>query len=126
MKVLARSSLQQQAGSMYSTLIMVVLIAIFFTAALKIVPAYLNNNVIVNAMEGMAENNDMATLSIGDIRSNLMRTLNTNDIRGFDATRVQVVSQGSQEYIDINYETRIPLFYNIEAIVKFENRFDKF
>lgn len=126
MKVIVRHSLYGQRGSMYSTLIMVVLIALFFTAALKLVPAYLNNNVVVNAMESMAEDNDMAKLGIGEIRSNLMRTLNTNDIRGFDAAKVQVVTQGSQEFIDINYETRVPLFYNIEAVVKFENRFDKF
>jgi hypothetical protein len=117
MKVIVRHSLYGQRGSMYSTLIMVVLIALFFTAALKLVPAYLNNNVVLN---------DMSKLGIGEIRSNLMRTLNTNDIRGFDAAKVQVVTQGSQEFIDINYETRVPLFYNIEAVVKFENRFDKF
>jgi hypothetical protein len=126
MKVIASQSPGRQRGSMYSTMIMVVLIALFFTAALKLVPAYLDNNVIVNAMEGMAEDNDMAKLQIGEIRSNLMRTLNTNDIRGFDATQVKIVSEGSQEFVDINYETRIPLFYNIEAVVKFQNRFDKF
>ena len=126
MNVIASSTLQKQRGSAYSTMIMVVLIAMFLTAALKLAPAYLANNVINNAMASIAENNDMAVISIGEIRSALMRTLDTNDIRGFNAANVQVVMEGSQEFVDINYERRVPLFYNIEAVVIFENRFDKF
>ncbi len=126
MNVIASSTLQKQRGSAYSTMIMVVLIAMFLTAALKLAPAYLANNVINNAMASIAENNDMAVFSIGEIRSALMRTLDTNDIRGFNAANVQVVTEGSQEFVDINYERRVPLFYNIEAVVIFENRFDKF
>ena len=126
MNVIASSTLQKQRGSAYSTMIMVVLIAMFLTAALKLAPAYLANNVINNAMASIAENNDMAVFSIGEIRSALMRTLDTNDIRGFNAANVQVVMEGSQEFVDINYERRVPLFYNIEAVVIFENMFDKF
>ena len=126
MNVIASSTLQKQRGSAYSTMIMVVLIAMFLTAALKLAPAYLANNVINNAMASIAENNDMAVISIGEIRSALMRTLDTNDIRGFNAANVQVVMEGSQEFVDINYERRVPLFYNIEAVVIFENMFDKF
>lgn len=116
----------RQRGSIYTTMIMVALLGFVLLAALKVAPAYMDNNVVTNAMEGIRTNNDIAAMSIGEIRTSLMRTLNTNRIEGFDAANVVVAREGAQEYIDINYETRVTLFYNIDAIVKFENRFPKF
>jgi hypothetical protein len=115
---------RKQQGSFYSTVIIMVMFGIFLTASLKIAPTYMDNNVIQNAMEGIAANNDMAQMSLADIRSNLMRTLNTNSVT-LDANNVQVVTVSGKEYIDINYEAKVPLFYNISAIVSFQNRFDK-
>jgi hypothetical protein len=116
----------RQRGSIYTAMIMVALLGFVLLAALKVAPAYLDNNVITNTMDGIRSNNDIAAMSIGDIRTSLMRTLNTNRIEGFDASNVVVAREGAEEYIDINYETRVTLFYNIDAIVKFENRFPKF
>ena len=118
-------SKKRQRGAFYSTLILVALVGLFLTAGLKIAPAYIDNNIIVDAMEGIRENNNIAELGLPEIRTMLMRTLNTNNIRNFDAANVVLVREGAMEYIDINYETRVRLFFNIDAMVKFENRFDK-
>lgn len=126
MKFLRVRSASRQRGSIYASLVMIALVAIFLVAALKIVPAYVNNNVITNAMEGIREDYDIAAMGIPEVRTRLMRTLNTNRVEGFDSSNVVVVREGNKEYIEINYETRVRLFYNIDAVVTFENRFDKF
>lgn len=115
---------RKQQGSFYSTVVIVVMFGIFLTASLKIAPTYMDNNVIQNAMEGIAANNDMAEMSLAEIRSNLMRTLNTNNV-DLDASKVLLVSEGNKDYIEINYTSEVPLFYNISAVMSFENRFDK-
>lgn len=94
-------------------------------SALKVVPSYLDNNVIVNAMQGIIDNNDFENMSLADVRSDLQRSLITNSIRDFSSSNVVLTREGDERYIDINYETRSPLFYNIEIVVVFENRFDK-
>ncbi len=126
MKQLKVSLAKRQRGSIYTTMIMVALVGFFLVAALKIVPAYIDHNVVTNAMQGIAANNDMAGMSIAEIRTSLMRTLNTNRVEGFDATNVVIARVGNQEFVDINYEARVPLFYNIDAVVKFEERYPKF
>ena len=63
-------------------------------------------------------------MSLADVRTNLMRTLNTNRIE-FDASTIVLTKDSGKEYIDINYESRRPLFYNIEAVVVFTHRFEK-
>lgn len=126
MKLPVQQFLHRQRGSIYSTLIIVALFGMFMTVSLKIAPSYLDNKIIRNTLEGIRANNDIEELSINEIRTQLQRTLITNNIRDFDATTVTLVRERDMEYIDISYESRVPLFYNIEAVVIFSDRFDKF
>jgi len=119
-------SVKRQAGASFFTIIfLLVIVGMVLLSALKIAPAYMDNNVVVNAMEGIINNNDFSSMSLSDIRSDLQRTLVTNSIRDFDLGSVVLTREGNNSYIDINYESRSHLFYNIEIVVVFENRFDK-
>jgi hypothetical protein len=124
MKALRARSAKAQRGSIYTTMILVALFGLVILAALKIAPAYIDDSAVNSTMETMQESAEFSTMNIGDIRSSLMRTLNTNRI-DFQASNVVLTKEGGNEYIDINYESRKPLFYNIEAIVKFQHRYEK-
>jgi hypothetical protein len=124
MKPLQVRSAKAQRGSVYTTMILVILFGIVILAALKIVPAFVDDRAIDGTMENLAQSGDFADMSINDIRSSLMRTLNTNRI-SFDANNVQLVREGGKEFVDVNYETRKRLFYNIDAVVSFEHRYTK-
>jgi len=125
MKQLSRMPDRQQ-GSMYSMVVVLILVGVILLEVLKIAPAYIDNNVITNAMSTIAANNDIAAMNIRDIRADLYKTFTTNNIDGFSMENVVVTKENGKEYIDINYEARKELFYNIDAVIKFENRFDKF
>ena len=122
MKSIVRAMPQVQVGGFYSTVIIVAMFGLVMTAALKVAPLYMDNNVVVDAMEGVMANNDISEMSLGEIRSALSRTLIVNnvDLPGDAMTEVR---EGSTDYIVISYEARTPLFYNISAVVSFDNRF---
>jgi hypothetical protein len=124
MKSLRARSASSQRGSIYTTIILVVLFGMVILAALKTVPAYIDDSAIVGTMETIAATPEFETMSVADVRENLMKTLNTNRIE-FDSNNVVLVKEGGNEYIDVNYESRKPLFYNIEAVVVFQHRFEK-
>jgi hypothetical protein len=124
MKAMRASSARAQRGSVYTTMILVALFGLVILAALKIVPAYIDDNAIDNTMEGIAASAEFGTMSIADVRSSLMRTLNTNRI-DFEASNVVLTKEGGNEYVDVNYESRKTLFYNIDAVVKFSHRYEK-
>ncbi len=84
----------------------------------------MDNNVIVNTMDGIAANNDMAQMSVADIRDSLMKTLGVNNV-SLPGDSIKLVQEGSTEFVEISYESRVPLFYNISAVVSFNNRFEK-
>lgn len=115
---------QSQIGSFYSTVIIVAMFGIFLTAALKLAPAYMDNGVVVNTMEGIAANNDLGEMTITEIRADMLRSLGVNNVT-LSGDAITVVDEGGQEYVDIVYETKVPLFYNISALVSFNNRFEK-
>ena len=117
---------RQQGASLWGTMLLVGLLGLVLTLALKIAPAYLTNNIIVNAMNGVIANNDINTMDITEIRNDVMRTVRTNRIEGFSPADIKVVRENNVEYLDINYERRVHLMYNIDAVVVFTNRFNKF
>ena len=111
-------SVKRQAGASFFTIIfLLVIVGMVLLSALKIAPAYMDNNVVVNAMEGIINNNDFSSMSLSDIRSDLQRTLVTNSIRDFDLGSVVLTREGNNSYIDINYESRSHLFYNIKLLL---------
>jgi hypothetical protein len=124
MKALRAGSAKAQRGSVYTTMILVALFAVVILAGLKIVPAYIDDSAVNSTMESMAATAEFETMDIADIRSSLMKTLNTNRIN-FDANNVVIVKENGGEYVDVNYESRKPLFYNIEAVVVFKHRYEK-
>jgi len=124
MKSLRARSAKAQRGSIYTTMILVALFGLVILAALKIAPAYIDDSTIAGTIENMAETDEFSTMTIAEVRQSLMRTLNTNRVE-FDASNVVLTKEGGKEYVDVNYESRKPLFYNIEAVVVFSHRFEK-
>lgn len=116
---------RQKGASVFAIIILLVMVGMFLLSALKVAPSYMDNNVIVNAMDGTINNNDFESMSIAEVRSNLQRSLVTNNIREFDSSSVVLTREGNNNFVDINYESRVPLFYNTDIVVTFENRFDK-
>jgi len=101
------------------------MVGMVLLSALRVAPLYIDNNVIVNAMDGMINNNDFEGMSMTEVSSELRRSLITNGIRDFDTDNVVLNREGDDNFVDINYQSKVPLFSNIEILVKFANRFPK-
>ena len=116
---------KQRGASFLAAMIMLALLGLFILASLKLAPAYVDHNVIMNTLENIKANNNMNDMSIREIRSSLSRTLITNNIRDFDTNAITLIEENNgNTYINIEYESRVELFYNISALVHFEDRID--
>jgi Domain of unknown function (DUF4845) len=116
----------RQRGALYATVILLVLVGSVITAALKIIPAYSNDKIVQSAMEAITERADYTTMSISEIRSEVSRSLQVNRVENFNTENVNLTREAGKEYIDIVYETRVPMVANISAVVAFSKRYDKF
>lgn len=116
----------RQRGSFYTMAIMLVLLGAALTCALKIAPLYADHGVVSNAMEAMAGTNEFKTMPITEIRQELAKTLLVNRVEGLPADSIVVAREDGREYVDVEYEARVPIFGNISAVVAFKDRYNKF
>lgn len=117
---------RQQRGSVYGVGVMLAMLGVILAVTLKLAPVYMDHGIVVGTMEDIFAKNDMKLMSMTDIRADMVKTLRVNRVEGFEEDNIQRVKEGSLEFVDVNYETRVPLFFNIEAVVVFKNRFNKF
>lgn len=115
---------KQKGASFYSLLVIFVLVGVLMTAALKLAPAYLDHNVLMSTIKNVMSEPDFPDMSIREVREKVGRSLRVNNV-DFDTGRISNVKEGREEYLDVHYETRIHLFYNIDAVLTFDDRLEK-
>jgi hypothetical protein len=109
--------------------LMAILIAGFFlTLAFKMVPVYADNVYIQDALKSLTDfektDRGYGGMTDGDIRSHLSNYFSINNVRS-DATKsVKIDRKSDKVLVNMDYEVRVPLFYNVDVVMKFRNQFD--
>lgn len=117
----------KQAGMHKLLLLLIVLVVgTVLWCVIKIAPAYVDNMYIVEALRSIAENHpdDLHVLPKSQIRQELSKFYTVNNVRGEAAKALEIERLKEKTLISISYETRIALFYNIDAVLRFNNVLD--
>jgi len=91
----------------------------FLTFGLKVVPLYVDHNLITGVCEELIENGEAANMTTSDVRQRVSNTLRINNIRDFDLTSITVRKENNQAIITIEYERRVELAANLDVVAKF-------
>ncbi len=114
----------QKGASLYALIVVMTLLGVLIMAGLKLSPAYMDNMVIKNAIENLKESGELEDMPLRDIRRYVTRTAQTNG-GSFQSDGLDQVEVDGVEYIAVEYESRVPMFLNIDAVVKFNYRIEK-
>ena len=115
---------KQKGASLYALIVVMILLGILILAGLKLSPAYIDDMVVKNAIENLKESGELEDMSLRDIRRYVTRTVQTNG-GNFASDSIDQVEEGGVDYIAVEYESRVAMFLNIDAIVKFSDRIEK-
>jgi len=115
---------KQKGASLYALIVVMTLLGILILAGLKLSPAYIDDMVVKNAIENLKESGELEDMSLRDIRRYVTRTVQTNGVN-FASDSIDQVEEGGVDYIAVEYESRVAMFLNIDAIVKFSYRIEK-
>ena len=122
MKKMHFNNLKKQHGiSKLGLVVMFFLVAVFLTAGLKIVPLYIDHNLIVGVCDKLIETGEADNMTITDIRIRVSNTLRINNVTGFDLSSITLRRENSQSIITVAYERRVELFANLDVIAKFDS-----
>jgi len=124
MKAIRHNPAAQRGATLYALVVVMTLLAIIIFAGLKISPAYIDNQVISNALNNMKESGELRTMSLRDIRTSISRTMTANGA-SWGSDSLDQIEENGVDYIQVKYEKRVQMFWNIDAVVKFDYRVQK-
>ena len=113
---------RQRGWSLWSMLSTLVTVLVLGTLAVRLLPIYVDHNMVITVSRSIMESRDTANLSQGQFRREVSRSLRMNNISDVDPDSVTLVRAGGDLSVRINYERRVPLFRNIELLVSFDDR----
>ena len=121
MKQIQLKSLREQTGvSKFGLLMVFILIISFITFGLKVVPLYVDHNLISGVYEELIENGEAANMTITEIRQRVSNTLRINNVTDFDLSSITMRKENDQAIIIIAYERRVELAESLNVVAKFD------
>ena len=114
-------NINKQAGaSMWGIMMLVIILMANAFVALKIVPTYLDFRTVKVVVNSTIEELKKKRMSNVKIRSAIERKLLINSIRDLKREDLKIKQNDKKSTITMDYEVRKPIFYNIDAVMKFK------
>ena len=89
--------------------------------AFRLVPIYLDHITIRQVVKNAAEDPESRKMSAAEIRKSMQGAFLTNRIETIKLKDIKFKTDRGLITMDASYEVRVPLIYNIDAVVKFDN-----
>ena len=107
------------------TLLMLLVLGFFLMCGFKIGPAYLDNRFVEAALKSAGDNEPpLHKMSIREARNKIDKLLAMNNVRGKPSEMVEIEPDKDRIYVNIDYDVRMNMFYNLDVIISFKNQLD--
>ena len=115
-------SARQGGAGFFGVMLWLVGGILILTLGFKLGPSYMEFWTVKSAMNDISHDQELVGKGRGQAMSNLSTRLDVNNIRGLpeDAFKIKPGDSGSD--LVAGYEVRVPLFYNIDAVLSFNYR----
>ena len=124
MKPISNLPARQQGVGYYALVVVLTLLGIFSFTGLKIMPAYVSDGIVTTSLNNLKESGELSSMSLRNIRQHVVRTMQANG-ESFNSDSIDQVEENRVDFIVVEYEIRLPLFYNMDVVVKFNHRIEK-
>jgi len=119
-KMHTKSLYHQRGVSKFGLMMLFIMIMIFLTVGLKVIPIYVDHNLITGICEDLIENGEAVNMTTTELRARVSNGLRINNIRDFDLSSIRLRKQNNKPIITINYERRVELIANLDVVAKFD------
>lgn len=130
MRTISRGRQYQRGMSVWQTLLLLVAIGIGLTIAVAVGPVYITNFSVQSTIKSLQTEPELASKSVLEIRQAIERKFDVNQIdvvqavcRDKQKACLKVEKTKTTLRIDGNYESRVHVIANIDAVVVFKDNF---
>ena len=111
----------QRGASMPAILIFVAMAAMYFLIGFKLYPAYFEHWQLQSVVKSFVDDPEVGDLSVTEIGKRFQVRMQTNNIRDIDfGEAVTIEKEGGVINIYVDYESRINIYDNIDAVLKWD------
>jgi len=116
----------QRGLGMLQCALVIAVAGFFLLFAFKVVPLYAENRYVESALRSLETGGEkVGEMTDAEIRKKLGNFYMINNVRSEGPTKNIKIDRRSEDLlITIDYETRVPLFYNIDLVLSFQNHLD--
>ncbi len=115
---------KQRGITLTGFLVFAVLAIAALLLSFKIGPAYMEYLTIQKTMRALATEPAMKTASRGEFASAWNARAGMDNIKAIGHEDIQIEKDGSGIVLSAEYSVRVPLFYNLSALMEFKPRSD--
>lgn len=112
---------QQRGMTMWSAAFVIGVVVFFLFLAFKLLPPYLEDLKVKDALNGLAAEPGAATMSKPELVSLLAKRFDIGYVSNVDAKQLTVDVQGKSKFLHISYEVVVPMAYNLSALFEFDH-----
>ena len=124
MKTLQSPS-KMRGMSVAGWMVTIIVIVVFATAAVKIVPAFLDFNTIKGLISNVLSDGKIGLQSPEEIRSDIGKRFLINNISVISPNDVEITKDGGELIIKLDYQVRENFVRNVDFLITFKHEFKK-
>ncbi|WP_414728698.1 DUF4845 domain-containing protein [Zhongshania aliphaticivorans] len=112
---------EQQGMSMLSALCVLGVVLFFATLAVRLAPIYLDYWTLSRIITDITEESRTSDATPASVRRELSNRFITNRVESVDLKDIKISSDKTGIIIDARYEKRVPIMFNVDAVVHFDD-----
>jgi len=113
---------RQAGNSVLGVLSILIMVGFFVMCIIRMAPPYFESLTVKSIIESVVDDPDSPNFSTSQLRRRIETEFNTNRILELEGKDGEVYRRRGETYIDASYEVRWPIFWRIDAVLKFDDR----
>ena len=117
---------RQRGLGMLQWALVIAVAGFFLLFSFKVIPLYAENRYVESALRSLETGGEkVENMTDAEIKKKLSNFYMINNVRSEGPTKsINIDRRSENVLITVDYETRVPLFYNIDLVLSFQNHLD--
>ncbi|MFC4728468.1 DUF4845 domain-containing protein [Coralloluteibacterium thermophilus] len=115
---------RQRGITLLGFLIVLAVVGFFAYVAMRLFPVYSEYYSVVSAMKGVANEPGVASMEPNRVRDLLNRRFDISYVDSVKPNNIKITRSGQGYTLNVKYEVRRPLIYNIDVVASFDRTVD--
>ncbi len=112
---------KQRGITLMGFIIVLAVVGFFVFLAMRLVPVYVEYYSVVTDLKAVCKDSGSEKANVEGIRAKLALRFLVSYVQNVDLKKnVKMIKEGDQKQINIAYEVRRPLIYNLDFVAKFD------